>query len=382
MASIERKATAAGDPRWEVRHRVRGREVSRTFRTRADAIAYRRQIEHDELVGVAFDPKGGKITLDAWWEKWWPSNVHLRISTRTRDAVMYNARIKPTLGAIPLADLDRAALRSWVAELRADGLAPSTIHKCAQILSKALRAAVDEGRLGRNAAERLDLPRVEREEMRFLNPAQVATLADEIEPVYRALVLLGAYGGLRLGEMLALRRDRIDLLHATVDVSETVGHPDGKVFVGPPKTRAGRRRVPIPRIVVEALDAHLATVKPGQDALLFPGTRGGGYLHGEHFRVDTWHPAVARAGLAPLRPHDLRHTAVALWIAAGASPKEIASRAGHTSVVTVLDRYGHLLPGSEDKVNDALDALAEAAIPDATASVVQLARDGRGTRSV
>jgi integrase len=67
---------------------------------------------------------------------------------------------------------------------------------------------------------------------------------------------------------------------------------------------------------------------------------------------------VTTAKLGHLRPHDLRHTAVALWIAAGASPREIAARAGHSSVVTVLDRYGHLLPGSEDKVNDALDAMA------------------------
>ncbi|MCB1272232.1 MAG: hypothetical protein KDB31_12465, partial [Microthrixaceae bacterium] len=59
--------------------------------------------------------------------------------------------------------------------------------------------------------------------------------------------------------------------------------------------------------------------------------------------------------------HDLRHTAVALWIAAGASPKEVAVRAGHSSVATVLDRYGHLLPGTEDAVNDALDAMAQAA---------------------
>ena len=71
--------------------------------------------------------------------------------------------------------------------------------------------------------------------------------------------------------------------------------------------------------------------------------------------------AVECAGLTPLRLHDLRHTAVALWIAAGASPNEIASRAGHTSVAVVLDRYGHLLPGTEERVTDALDAMAKSA---------------------
>ena len=53
---------------------------------------------------------------------------------------------------------------------------------------------------------------------------------------------------------------------------------------------------------------------------------------------------MADANLAGLRIHDLRHTAVALWIAAGASPKEVAARAGHTSVSFVLDRYGHYFP--------------------------------------
>ena len=72
-------------------------------------------------------------------------------------------------------------------------------------------------------------------------------------------------------------------------------------------------------------------------------------------------PAAAAAGLDGLRPHDLRHTAVALWIAAGASPREIAARAGHTSVVTVLDRYGHLLPELDDRLRDRLDEMFVAA---------------------
>jgi integrase len=56
--------------------------------------------------------------------------------------------------------------------------------------------------------------------------------------------------------------------------------------------------------------------------------------------------------LPGLRIHDLRHTAVALWIAAGASPKEVAARAGHTSVSFVLDRYGHLFPESDAALRD------------------------------
>src|SRR5690606_36663109 len=124
-----------------------------------------------------------------------------------------------------------------------------------------------------------------------------------------------------------------------------------------PKTRAGRRSVPLPRVVVDELDEHLSN---HDHPYVFPAPVGGPLRAGQ-FRSRVWLPAVARAGLEPLRIHDLRHTAVAFWIAAGASPKEIAVRAGHGSVSVVLDRYGHLLPGREHEVNDALDALAASA---------------------
>lgn len=72
-----------------------------------------------------------------------------------------------------------------------------------------------------------------------------------------------------------------------------------------------------------------------------------------------WLPATLAAGLPGLHIHDLRHTAVALWIAAG-PPKEVATRAGHTSVSFVLDRYGHLFPESDAALRDRLDCCSVA----------------------
>lgn len=140
------------------------------------------------------------------------------------------------------------------------------------------------------------------------------------------------------------------------------------MYVGPPKTKAGRRTVPLPRQVIDELVAHLATYsEPGETGLVFPGPAGGPLRAGS-WRQRFWNPAVSRAGLAPLRPHDLCHTAVSLWAAAGASPNEVAMRAGHTSVAVVLDRYRHLFPAEIDRTTGRLEAMfapvAEA--PDAT----------------
>jgi integrase len=127
-----------------------------------------------------------------------------------------------------------------------------------------------------------------------------------------------------------LRRSRIDLEAGTVQVIEVITEPKGRLHFGPPKTSAGRRMVGLPRFVVDALAERLAA--PGSpEELVFAGPQGGA-LRVTLFRRRFWLPAVKAAGLDGLRIHDLRHTAVALWIAAGANPKEVAARAGHASV--------------------------------------------------
>jgi integrase len=215
-------------------------------------------------------------------------------------------------------------------------------------------------------------------------PAEIARLADTIRPSYRALVLVGAYGGLRIGELAGLRRSRVDLLRGTVDVAEIVTEVGGRLRVGPPKTRASRRTVGLPRAVVEELAAHLATPAP-PDAFVFTAPKGGP-LRVIAFRARTWRPATRNSGLDGLRIHDLRHTAVALWIAAGANPKEVAARAGHTSVSFTLDRYGHLYPESDAALRDRLDAIYSVGQRDQGAALVELFRErlrpqrGHGTR--
>jgi integrase len=191
--------------------------------------------------------------------------------------------------------------------------------------------------------------------MRFLNAAGVASLADRIHPAYRALVFVGAYGGLRIGELAALRRSRIDLHAGVVDVAETVNELKGRLAIGPPKTKASRRKVSLPAGMVDKLAEHLR--HPGRPTDFVFRARGGQVLRISNFRQHVWRPAVIAANLDGLRIHDLRHTAVALWIAAGANPKEVSVRAGHTSVSFTLDRYGHLFPGHDAELRDRLDAM-------------------------
>jgi integrase len=368
MAHVEdRRKQGKG---WRVRYRgPDGRERSRSFARKVDADKFAATTAADLVRGQWIDPEGARTRFGVWADRVMASTVDQRPSTRARDESYYRNHVAPTFGALPLGAIDHLSVRDWIATLSASGLAPATVHKCHQVLAKVMRAAVDAGLIAASPCERQALPKIEREEMRFLGPDEVATLAAAMDARYRPLVLVGAYGGLRAGELFGLRRSRVDLLRGRVDVVETLVEVRGHHHFGPPKTRAGHRSVPLPRSVVDELGAHVAALEPGD--LVFPAPERGP-MRASLFRRRMWAPATQAAGLDGLRMHDLRHSAVALWIAAGAGPKEIAVRAGHSSVSVVLDRYGHLLPGTEERVTDALDVMARGAAPESFATVTAL----------
>src|ERR671913_2070927 len=377
MAHIERRVRS-GKVNYRARYRdPAGRERSKSFSRKVDAERWVAEIEHAKTRGAWTDPALGRVRFADWLAAWWATTTNLRPTTRARDETLLRLYALPRFGQIPLAAISQLEVRTWVAELSARGFAPATVTKAYQLLGKVLAAAVDAGYLAQSPCRNVPLPTVEREEMRFLTPTEIVALAEAIRPTYRALVFVGAYGGLRIGELAGLRRSRIDLLRGTVQVAEIVVEVRGVLHVGPPKTRASRRTVGLPRFVADELAAHLADASD-PEALVFTAPQGGP-LRLPAFRARVWRPAVIAAALDGLRIHDLRHTAVALWIAAGANPKEVAARAGHAPVGFTPDRYGHLYPEADTALRDRLDALYGTARPTPEGTVVRLrGQAGRG----
>jgi integrase len=372
MAHIERRVRN-GKTTYRARYRdPAGREHAKVFARKADAQRFLTEMENHKLKGTWTDPALGRVLFRDWLGEWWATTTNLRPTTRERNETLLRRYALPRFADLALVAISQRDVRAWVAELSGRGLAPATVQKAYQLLGKVMGAAVDAGMVMQTPCRRVPLPKVEREEMQFLTAAEIARLADAIDQRYRALVLVAADGGLRIGELAGLRRRRVDLLRGTVEVAEIVTEAEGVLRFGPPKTRAGRRTVGLPRAVVDELAAHLVRAEP--EAFVFAALEGGPLrVHG--FRARVWRPATRRAELDGLRIHDLRHTAVALWIAVGANPKQVAARAGHTSVSFTLDRYGHLYPEADTALRDRLDSLYVAGEQAGPAMVIELPRD-------
>jgi integrase len=379
------KKQGQGRPRWRARYRdPSGRERSKSFTRKGDAERFLVAVEDAKLRGAYVDPAAGRVPFAEWAERWQRTTATLRPSTRKDYETLLNNQVLPAFGNTTLVAIDALAVREWVAELVAGGLSAKRARKAHQVLSQILASAVDGGRLPRNVAEGIKLPKVQRREMHFLTAAQVEALADAILPPYGVLVRFAAYTGLRPCEFVALKVGRLDLLRASARVAEAAPEVAGHLEWGGVKTHEART-VRLPRSVAGELGAYLADRPHGREDLVFTAPRGGP-LRESKFVPDRFKPAIAAANEAlaqldpdsrpellpeALRLYDLRHTAASLMIRQGASIKAVQKQLGHATASITLDTYGHLFP-------DELEALA-GRLEDARAeALASLARTQRG----
>lgn len=367
--SVDRLPSGA----WRARHRgPDGYRHAATFSRKPDANAWLAAQQTDQARGVALDHRRARVTVDEWAATWLATTVHLKPKTRVGYDSMLRTHVLPALGSVPVSAIDRPRVDAFIAELVATGAAPGTVRSARKVLRLVLETAVNAKALPANPCAGVKVPRSAKAEMHFLTADQVADLAQAIGhperrtggqgaapwwrtewPEYALLVRFAAYTGLRAGELEALRVKRLDLLRGRVEVAETVGEVTGHGLVfGPTKTDQ-TRTVPLPRFLCEELAPALAG--KGREDFVFPGPEGGALRH-RNFYARHFKPAVRQAGLPDtLRFHDLRHTFAGLLIAEGAHPRALMERMGHSSITVTLGTYGHLLPGLEQALTEALD---------------------------
>jgi integrase len=364
--------------RFQARYRVESvlHAAPRTFATKREADAFLAETRVAIDRGSWVDSTAGSITLRAYSQRWLADRVQLRPRTREQYEGLLRLHVLPELGDASLVDLSPARIRTWYASLlREDTPGASTTAKSYRLLRTILGTALEDGLLSRNPCV-IKGAGIERPSERpVATIEQVYALAGAIEPRFRALVLLATFAGLRLGELIALRREHLDLLHASVRVVEQIQElADGTRHTGPPKSDAGTRTVAIPKALIPELEAHLARYSvPRPDGLVFPGTRQQPLRRGT--LQAAWSRARRAVGVEEMHFHDLRHTGNTLAAAAGASTKELMARMGHASARAALI-YQHAVRERDVAIAGALSDAIERVLERAPGEVTQLALPG------
>lgn len=342
------------DGRWLARWRdPDGRQRKKSFGRKNEAERFLVALTAGQHRGVYIDPQADKVTVGVWAERWEAGLSHLKVSTATRYRGIVNKYVLPRWDRWPVSAVTHTDVAAWISDLSTTGgLAPGSVRQVHRVLSLVLDLAVRDGQLARNPASGVRLPRQVRAEPTFLTMAEVERLAVAGGDRGDELLTL-CLTGLRFGEFAALRVRRLDAERRRLTVAESVSEVGGRQVWSTPKTHR-TRRVPVPRTLLAHLEA--ATVGKGPDELLFTSPNGGP-LRLNNWRRDVFNPSCARAGLAGVTPHDLRHTAASLAISAGANVKAVQLMLGHASAAMTLDVYAGLFGDDLDAVADGLDRL-------------------------
>jgi integrase len=336
------------DP-WGKRH-----NAPATFRNKTDARRWLSTKEADIARGTWVNDELGKETFGNYARSWLADNHN--IGPRWRETCLRNLRLhlKP-LEDVQLRALTPVAVRKWhAAALRGDG-GRTCIAQSYRFMRAVLNGAVREEIILRNPCNIPGAGADRAKERTVASLDELAALVDAITPRYRAAVLLGAWCGLRRGEVLGLHREDVDLDAGTVTIRrnrvELLDSP--KAFDTKPKTEAGKRTVNIPPHVLPFLAEHME--KWAGSRRVFVGQSGA------PMRGDAVRQAFARArdkvGMKGFTFHDLRHTGQTLAASAGASMKDLMKRLGHASE-SAAKRYMHAVDGRDAEIAAELSKLA------------------------
>ncbi len=369
VASIRQRPDGA----WRARYRDdAGKEHARHFKLKRDAQRWLDEVTTAQLVGRYVDPRAGRITFKAYATGWLSVQTHRAQTNKSYESRLRNS-VYPVIGDMELDKIRPSTLQGLMKKLthgddEQKALAPSTVLLVRVILRAIFNAAVQDRKIPESPMAGIRTPQVMKTRVRPLTDDQVVTLRKSMPAELQALVTFMAGTGLRPGEAIGVTRDRLRLLgkNPTVTVDRQLLTQKGKTTdFGPLKNRPSYRTVPLSRIVVAALNQHIARNQVPSDGLLFT-------LAGKPITTDTMRhlldPIKSVVGMTPETGtglHALRHYYASLLIRHGESVKTVQANLGHASAVETLDTYAHLWPDSDDRTREAVDsalgALADSA---------------------
>ncbi|MDK9645781.1 tyrosine-type recombinase/integrase [Propionibacterium freudenreichii] len=353
MASIQKRPDGA----WRARYRDRsGKEHARHFRRKVDAQRWLDESASELVTGLWADPQLARGKLETQAAAWLASHPEWAPSTRARNRSIVGLHILPRWGGVRLGQITTEDVQKWVGELT---VSAGSIRKITGVLSGIMEQAVATKYLAVNPVAAVARPKQPMKRRRYLNAIEVERLAN-CAGVHSDMILTLAYCGLRFGEMAALHVSSVDTQRRRFMIEQSVTEVNGVLEWSAPKDHQ-RRSVPYPDFLADPIAARVNGHHG--DRLVFP-TPGGHAMRIGNARRDWFDPAVQAANLSPLTPHELRHTAASLAVAAGASVLALQRMLGHDKPSTTLDVYADLFDEDLDRLAERLATARSEALAD------------------
>ncbi len=350
------------DGRWQASLQVDGRRRTVYGRTRAECAAKLDALKRQAVANGAI-PDPGRRTLgdllDAWLETKAP-NVKPRTISDYRD--ICDSYIRPVMGKTSLTKVTPDRIARLYAKWQRAGK-PKTALKCHRVLSQALALAVRWGWLAANPCDRVDAPRYQPERKELWTPDELrAFLEGTREHWLHPFWLVAVSTGARIGELLALTWEHIDLVAGTATIAQSVQVIDGERVTTTPKTRAGIRRVSLPAETVQVLRAW--RIEQAQQRLQTGAAWQAGDLvfssrKGAPLSASTVGWALTREckrlDLPPVTPHGLRHLHASLLLAQGVAIPAVSQRLGHANSAITMAVYAHAIGKDDSAATEAIE---------------------------
>ena len=273
---------------------------------------------------------------------------------------------------IPLNDLTTLHLQQFYKKLLAEGrverieaqkqpkgLSAKTVRNIHQIISSALKLAVEQRLIAHNPADGCALPKAERKEMQTLPVEQLTSFLREAKDsgVYE-LYYLDLATGLRRGELLGLKWTDVDLDRGVLKIQRAISRQNGKVVEAPLKTKNAYRTLPLSADAIDVLMQQRR--KTGNSEWVFPSPTGGPMSPDSVLHM--LHRVLKRAGLPKVRFHDLRHTFATLALQNGVDVKTVSGVLGHFSAGFTLDTYAHVTTSAKREAAKTMGNLLSRAV--------------------
>jgi integrase len=349
--------------RWRARYvDERGGEHSKAFGRKVDAQRWLDGQTTAIVSGTHVAPRDAQLTVGQWCDLWIEGYKINREST-VREARVHIAQIVSEFGAMPLSAVRPSQVKAWTAKLAAGDMEASYVYALHSRLSQIMSDAVHDGVLGRNPCSRRTSPPMGKAKVYVATTEQVWAIHDAVPDHLKVAVLLGAFAGLRVAEVAALRVSDVDFIRGVV-------HPKQQWPDKPLKTPGSDQAIPIPRDLALLLSASVQKYPSGMMVTNGPGT-------------DQCGPWIIERAIRDVREdidglpegftfHDLRHYLASLLIASGADIKTVQARLRHATARTTLDTYGHLWPDADESTRTAIGAVvAERLAAETTADALR-----------